>query len=240
MTLKAAIAQWLETTARDDSVSQADAESRALSLALLARYFSEDRRLEALTPALLRDFLGRWVIENASLTSRPTNHDSSRQARLDPLTLIDTLKAFIEWAARHASFAADESLAVLTELREQLPRAIAISERLSEQIASRGGAFGFPEFLTSFEAGGHSQYDLDTAGEAGCIEGYFRITHVGGGGRIEAEEMLTEMVISPILFPEAVAVLLDRDYIINLEIVRAETGWQIAACGFAYPPGTDV
>ncbi|MFL6213565.1 MAG: hypothetical protein ACJ74J_06675 [Blastocatellia bacterium] len=239
MTLDEAIAQWLDTTARDDSVSPADAESRALSLSRLARYFGARRPLEEVTPARLRDFLSRWFIENAGSAS-PCAHQQSRTVEFpDPLELSDTLAAFINWMARHTSFAGNECLAVVAELRERLPRAIAISTRLSEWLAGRGGAFGFPEFLTSFEAGGRSQYDFDTAGEAGSSEGYFRITRIDGG-HIEAEEMLSEMIVAPILFPEPIVVLLEPGYIINLELVRAQDVWQVVACGFAYPPGTDV
>jgi hypothetical protein len=239
MTLDAAIAQWLDTTARDDSVSPAEAESRALSLALLARYFGRLSQLAEMTPACLRDFLSRWLIENAGSASRPADPHSPALAPPDPLALSDTLTAFIGWLSNQTGVAADDCLAVVAELRERLPRAITISTRMSEWLAGRGGAFGFPEFLTSFEAGGRSQYDLDTAGEAGSVEGYFRIMRIAGG-QVEAEEMLTEVSVAPILFPEPVAALLEPDYIINLELVRVNEAWQIVGCGFAYPPGTDV
>ena len=114
-----------------------------------------------------------------------------------------------------------------------------ISSRLSAHLAGRGGAFGFPEFLTSFEAGGHSQYDLDAPGESGCMEGYFRILRVEGC-RVEAEETLTQTRAWPVRFPEDVAALLEENDLLDLELVRAEDGWQIVACGFAYPPGTEV
>ncbi len=239
MTLDAAIAQWLDTTARDDSVSPADAESRALSLAMLARYFGKRSQLEEVTPARLRDFLSRWFIENAGPAPRRADPHSAALESPDPLALSDTLTAFIRWAADQTGVAAGECLAVVAELRERLPRAITISTRMSEWLAGRGGAFGFPEFLTSFEAGGRSQYDFDTAGEAGSVEGYFRITRIAGA-HVEAEERLTEKIVAPILFPEPVAALLEPDYIINLELVRVNEAWQVVGCGFAYPPGADV
>jgi hypothetical protein len=240
MTLAVAIAQWLEAMARDGSVSQQEAESRALSLARFVGYFGKDRRLDELTPVRLRDFLARWFIENAGILARRANHNSSSEPPADPASLMASMAEFIHWAARNAAFtAARECMAVIAELRDRLPRALALSARLSEHIAGRGGAFGFPEFLTSFEAGGHSQYDLDVAGESECMEGYFRILRVEGR-LVEAEEALTETRLWPILFPDEVAALLEDDAIINLELVRAEEGWHIVACGFAYPPGTEV
>ncbi|HST22533.1 MAG TPA: hypothetical protein VLR90_15525, partial [Blastocatellia bacterium] len=89
------------------------------------------------------------------------------------------------------------------------------------------------------EEGGHSSYDLDEIGEVGAIEGYFRITRIEGA-MAEAEEVITEERVWPIIFPRDLASRLTNGYIINLELVRSKEGWQIAACGFAYPPGTDI
>lgn len=240
MTLAEAIAQWFEAMARDDSVSQDYAESRALSLALFATYCGKNPLLDELTPVRLRDFLARWFIERSGSAS-PRASDVAATGRLPkPTVLMEGLAEFMDWGARHLAFiAADQCLAVINELREPLPRALAISRRLSEHLAGSGGAFGFPEFLTSFEAGGHSQYDLDTVGESFCMEGYFRILRVEGD-QVEAQEMLTEARAWPILFPASIAALLETNYIINLELIHVEEGWQIAACGFAYPPGTDI
>jgi hypothetical protein len=119
----------------------------------------------------------------------------------------------------------------------QLPRAIEVFHRLSRNLA--GGAFGFAEFLTTFEEGGRARYDFDLAGEVGAREGYFRVLKVEGCS-IEAEEMITAARVSPVLFPEEVACLMEEGMVINLEIVRSKTGWQIIACGFVYPPGTEV
>jgi hypothetical protein len=240
MRLAEAIAQWLETMARVDSVSQECAESRALSLASFVTYSGRDLRLDELTPARLRDFLARWFIENAGPASHHANERLSSSGLPAPAILMDSLAAFMDWAARSIAFtAAGECLAVIAELRDRLPRALDIGARLSEHVAGRGGAFGFPEFLTSFEAGGHSQYDFDVAGESACMEGYFRILRVEGQ-RVEAEELLAETRAWPILFPDSVAALLENEFLINLELVHAEGVWHIVACGFAYPPGTEL
>jgi hypothetical protein len=110
---------------------------------------------------------------------------------------------------------------------------------LSQALANRGGAFLFPEFLTSFEAGGHSEYDIGAGGKASAREGYFRILKVEGN-RVEAEDVLLEETLAPILFPDAVAPFLKGGYLINMELLYAEKGWQILQCGFAYPPNTEV
>jgi hypothetical protein len=239
MTLDAAIAEWLNTAARDDSTSTADAESRALSLSVLSSYFGRRCQLEELTSTRLRDFLSRWFIEKAGPASLRSGSHSISSEFPAPLMLCDTLAAFIEWLASQTGVAMDELLAVIAELRERLPRAFAIGTQLAVWQAGRGGAFGFPEFLTSFEGGGRSQYDLDTAGEARSVEGYFRITRIDGA-QIEAVELLTETPIAPLIFPEQITALFEPGYILDLELVRIEEGWQVADCGFAYPPGTDV
>jgi len=239
MTLAEATAQWLAATARDDSVSQECAESRALSLSWLVEYAGPRLSLAELTPARVRDFLGRWFIDRAGILARRSRNTSAMSDVTEITALTNRLAAFINWAASVGLNSPDDCRAVIEELRERVPRALAISSRLSEQLTERGGAFGFPEFLTSFEAGGHSQYDLDEPGESDCMEGYFRILRVEGC-RVEAEELLTETRVWPILFPADVAAQLESDYIINLELLRTGETWQIAACGFAYPPNTEV
>ena len=226
MTLREATARFLEHSG--ESVKDAPR-----SFALLTACFSPDIKLDEITPSQLRDFLARWYIEQASPTSEA---DRTTEPRL----LCDALADFFRWAESAADFnGAEEHLRVLVELRQSLPRALEISASLSQRLAERGGAFGFPEFLTSFEEGGHSSYDLDVAGEAGAIEGYFRVTRIEGA-TVEAEEVITEERIWPINFPPDLASRLTNDYVINLELVRSKDGWQIAACGFAYPPGTVI
>jgi hypothetical protein len=228
MMLREAIAGFLERSGQKErSVTES-----LQSFALLTACFSPDLTLDEITPAGLRDFLARWYIEEASSTSIPTPAGGA----IEPEPLCDSLTEFFKWAGFRD---ADEHLRIIAEMRRSLPRALEISASLSQRLSERGGAFAFPEFLTSFEEGGHSSYDLDVAGEAGAIEGYFRITRVDGA-MIEAEETITEERIWPIIFPHDLALRLMNDYIINLELVRSKDGWQIGACGFTYPPGTDI
>lgn len=113
-----------------------------------------------------------------------------------------------------------------------------ITALLAQYVSERRGAFAFPEFLTSFEEGGRSAFDFDAPGEVAALEGYFRITRIEGT-RIEAEEMISETRVWPIIFPHEVAARLINGLIINLEIIRTADGWQITDCGLAYPPGTE-
>jgi hypothetical protein len=113
-----------------------------------------------------------------------------------------------------------------------------IAARLAEHLRREGGAFAFPEFLTSFEEGGRSQFDLDDAAEAGCIEGYFRVARVLGT-EIEAEETISETRVFPIRFPGEIAALLQSGFVLNLELVRVVDGWRITGSGVVYPPGAE-
>jgi hypothetical protein len=205
------------------------AQPLARSLELVTAYFSPACGIEDITPERLRDFLARWYVEKAGSPSAP-----------EPQVLIDSLADFFRWADDYAETRmARECMAVLSELRQEIPRAIEIAERLSKYVAGRGGAFGFPEFLTSFEEGGRGQFDLDRPGQAGAIEGYFRVIRVEGTS-VEAEEIISEESVWPIIFPTGVADVIRVGFIINLELVRAPEGWQVAASGFAYPPGTEL
>ncbi|MEW6213066.1 MAG: hypothetical protein AB1631_32385 [Acidobacteriota bacterium] len=190
-----------------------------LSLALVETYFKGS--MDDLDPASLRCFLSRWFIESQAESPSPEE-------------LIRALKVFLEWAEKGAGYKfASEQKALLDEMRVALPRAMEIFSRLSSHLARQGGAFGFAEFLTSFEEGGQSRYEM------GAMEGYFRIVKIDGC-RVEAEESVTETRVCPIIFPREVARLLEPGMIINLEIVRLNEGWQITACGFAYPPGVEI
>ncbi|MGA9771851.1 MAG: hypothetical protein WBV94_22665 [Blastocatellia bacterium] len=223
MTLREAIAGFLEQSVKD----------APQPFDLLTACFSPDIRVDEITAARLRDFLARWYIEQAGSTSEA---DST----VEPELLCDALAEFFRWAESAACFSsAEDHIRILSELKQSLPRALEISVSLSERLAARGGAFGFPEFLTSFEEGGHSSYDMDEAGEACAIEGYFRITRIEGA-MVEAEEIISEERVWPINLPRDLTSLFASDYIVNLELVRSKEGWQIAACGFAYPPGTDI
>lgn len=210
-------------------------ETAKFSLKLLTTYFS-DLDLSDITTANLREFLCRWYVEEA--TTAAVNNDSQRLPA--PEDFLAVLQAFFSWVK---DFAADREtlnhLAFLNELQETLPYAIALGVALSQALANRGGAFLFPEFLTSFEAGGHSEYDIGTGGEASARESYFRILKVEGN-RVEAEDVLLEETLAPILFPAEVAPFLKAGYLINLELLHTESGWQILQCGFAYPPNMEV
>ena len=225
------------------------------SLMLLADYFSPDASLTEITPSRLRDFLSRWYVEeSASKTGnsksvrreavsqanrRALNADPADQVP-NPQELLNSLSAFFEWADRQAGTNRVGGLSpIIQELRNSLPRALEITQALSNAIRERGGAFNFPEFLTSFEEGGSSQYDIDVPGKVGAIDGYFRILRVEGSS-VEAVELISEERVWPIVFPSEVAERLDIGYVINLELVRNPQGWLIAGCGFAYPPGTDI
>ena len=206
----------------------------AQSIELLRDYLSARPTvvLTSTLPALLRDFLSRWYVEATS----------SRQLPL-PAALLESLEVFLSWLAERDQAAIEaECSPVLRELSTTLPRALEITEAVSKHLAGRGGAFSFPEFLTTFAEGGQSNYDIAAAGEGegpGAVEGYFRVIRVEGLS-IEVQDLISEESYSPVICPEDVARLLEPFYIVNLEIVRVAEGWHIASCGFAYPPGTDI
>lgn len=214
----------------EEQISADKAERRSLDL--LTYFFTADN-LDDITPCRLRDFLARHYIEKVS--ARDSIEEIPRPDRL-----ISTVREFFSWADQYShGDSAKEYLKVIAELEVSLPRALEIFITLSSCLARRGGAFTFPEYLISFEEGGRSQYDIDEAGDAGAREGYFRVIRIEGI-RVEAEELITEESIWPLIFPEEVAPLLEPQYIINLEIIRASDAWHIASCGFAYPPGTEI
>jgi len=252
MRLRQAIASFLDHARQSESIVKVSLESCARALELLTTYFSHDINLAEITTATIRDFLNRWYVERAgSRSSEMTTAESALPAALtseseeacrapEPQALCDSLREFFVWAQGDAELdKADEYIGLLEDARKRLPRALELTALLSQTLAERGGAFAFPEFLTSFEEGGHSQYDLDTPGEVAAIEGYFRITQVKGA-MVEAEEIISDERVWPIIFPPRVASRLMSDYIINLELVRKDEVWQVSACGFAYPPGTDL
>lgn len=192
-----------------------------------------------ITASTLRDFLARWYVELAS-ASKPVSSPASDRKFPSPQILLGSLAEFFKWVDENcgAKIALECSL-VLSELEESLPRALEITSALSKHLSARGGAFSFPEFLTSFEQGGHSEYDIGEPGEISAIEGYFLIERVEGT-RAEGLEIVADKRAWPIIFPEEVASLIGAGFIINLEIVRAGDRWQIANCGFAFPPNTEV
>ncbi|HKY03548.1 MAG TPA: hypothetical protein VJQ56_01595, partial [Blastocatellia bacterium] len=157
-----------------------------------------------------------------------------------PVNLLDSLRSFCNWAATAApgvEFA--PQLEIISELARTLPRASEINDALSLWSSERRGTVRFPEFLTSFEEGGHSQYDLDVPGDRGAIEGYFRVLKVEGPF-IEAEEVISEQRLWPVKLPGRLPDLAEPGYIINFEVSRAGEGWEVTDCGLAYPPATEI
>jgi hypothetical protein len=258
MTLAEARRRFRDYPRQNDSTvdSQLQSAKHNQAALLLTNYFSPDAALTEITPAGLRDFLSRWYVEkacaskpNVSNDAHPTVHRIPRSLNAwrtepdqvpEPQDLLDSLAEFFKWADRQAGTdQATQYSPVMIELSRSLPRALEIADALTSALRQRGGAFNFPEFLTSFEQGGSSQYDIDAPGNLGAIDGYFRIVRVEGAA-VEAEELISEERVWPIIFPSEVAALLEYGYIINLELVRKPEGWQIAGCGFAYPPGTEI
>jgi len=247
MTLAEATRCFRDYASQNDSTVDPQLQSGVhnRALLLLTSYASPDTALTEITPSGLRDFLSRWYVEKAC-ASKPNVSNESLNARRtepdqlpEPHDLLDSLAEFFKWADRQAGI--DQGMQyspILIELSRSLPRALEIASVLTNALRQRGGAFNFPEFLTSFEQGGSSQYDIDVPGNLGAIDGYFRIVRVEGSS-VEAEELISEERVWPIIFPSEVAALLGDGYIINLELVRKPEGWQIAGCGFAYPPGIE-
>jgi hypothetical protein len=133
----------------------------------------------------------------------------------------------------------DEDAAVLDELEDTLPRAIEITNLLARSLRERRGPFGFAEFLTTFEQGGQSHYDIDSGGEIPRKEGFFKVVRVEAI-EIAAEELISEELFSPISITEEVGALLEPGYILNLEIARVGASWEIIESGLVHPPGSPV
>jgi hypothetical protein len=260
MTLAQAIARFLDRSGLIDST--ANTAPRALihnrSLSLLTEYFPTDATLNDITPSTLRDLISRWYVEQASaslqngltpIDSRAISEDGRATDALnphhsdhvpEPHGLLSSLEEFFKWADQQTCPSQYAELSsILVELRQTLPRALEITDALTNALRERGGSFTFPEFLTSFEEGGSSQYDIDAPGHVGAIDGYLRIIRVEGAS-VEAEDLISEERVWPIIFPGEVAALVEAGYILSLELIRDRHGWQIAACGFAYPPGTEI
>ncbi|MBI3652417.1 MAG: hypothetical protein HY231_15450 [Acidobacteria bacterium] len=226
------------------SVNQSDSRALADSLALLAMPLAEFS-IDEITPAKWRDFLSRWYLEE--VITRSTVEQPAK-ALPEARTLIAALRKFFRWLDTSSAASpglenaalAKQRIVVLQSLEQTLPGAIAITQMLGQALASQRGAFTFAEFLTSFEEGGHSAYDIgNQAGAVNALEGYFKVLRVDGA-QVEAEELISEERVWPIIFPEAVAPLLDAPYIINLELLRQQDRWHIINCGFAYPPDTEM
>ena len=223
MNISAAIAEFL---------SQSETEQHPLTL--LIEFLPPDSDFSSLTPERLRAFLSPWSIDHG-LT--PSTRGSAGSLQSDYEKLFESLAAFLGWAAATSGVDEAAGLSVIEELRAGLPQALEITSRLAKWQEERRGAFGFPEFLTSFEDGGRSAYDLDDAGEVAAVDNVFRLTRVAGR-EVEVEDLVTGHRIWPVLFPASVAEVLAEGFLLNLELVRRGGSWEISAAGQAYPPGT--
>jgi hypothetical protein len=243
MTLREVTQEFLESARQKDFPRNASLDSLARSLDTLLIYFSPDIAPQEITPAALRDFLSRWYVEESGSPPKAdakAAHPGHAASHIAPEALCVSLEDFFKWAQAGEKIGnANEHLLIIETARRDLPRVFEITRRLTQRLAETGGAFAFPEFLTSFEEGGRSQYDLDSPGEVGAIEGYFRISRIDGA-RVEAQEVISDEMVWPIIFPVDVVTLLFLDCIINLELTLKSDGWRIASCGFAYPPGTEI
>jgi hypothetical protein len=238
MTFGSIFEKYLESLKLPNGSIDAKQSYQTLALTRFSEILPELANARAIKSDLFREVLSRRYVEEATLHGLRDGVDETEE--LEPGAFLDTLCSFFEWAHENRVFQlAANCLEVLTELRQSIPRAIKIGVTLSKEITARGDATIFPEFLTSFEQGGASRYDIDSPDGQGVIEGYFRIRRVENLD-IEAEEIITEEVVWPIEFPPVTARLLSEGFLINLEIVRESRAWRIAGCGFAYPPGTDI
>jgi hypothetical protein len=231
MRLSQAAAAFLESIEQKTSVESCYSYERSLDLLIAS--FTGECHLADITASRLREFLARWYVEHVSA-------NDNRAKIPGPDKIIASLREFFHQSGVCSdSEVTRQRLEVIAELERTLPRALEIFTALSSNLAERGGAFGFSEFLTSFEEGGRSQYDIDSPGDLSAREGYFRLIQITGS-EVEVEELITEDRLWPVIFPEEVARLLEPEYIINLEIIRTSRGWHIVSCGFAYPPGTEI
>jgi hypothetical protein len=235
MTLAQATSLFIETQANDPTSSSPNTRS---ALRLLTQFFPNNTTTSDLTLSGLREFLTRWYIDEAA--SQPDDKACPNELLPTPDELIDVLVRFFFWL--DATYSTTYSTCfsdILAWTRTSVPIALQLTSKLTDMIRRPAGAFSFPEFLTSFEEGGRSQYNVDWAGETSAMDGYFRIVSIEGS-TVEALELLTDETVAPIDIPAAVAETLQVGYVINLEIVREQNSWKIVGCGFAYPPEFEI
>jgi hypothetical protein len=238
MTFESIAEQYLGSIEIENGSRDAKHCNHKLALARLSEILPDLANTRTINPDQLREALSRRFVEEVTL--RRLRGGSDEAEEMGPGAFLDALYSFFDWARGKGVLPlADKCSEVLAELRQTLPRAIMIGVSLSKELAERGVATSFPEFLTSFEQGGASRYDIDSADGRGVIEGYFRIRRVENH-HIEAEEIITEEIVWPVDFPPSTARLLSEGFIINMEIIRKSHAWQVFDCGFVYPPGTDL
>jgi len=235
MTLAEATSLFIETQTNDPTSSSPRTRS---ALRLLAEFFPKNTTTTELMLPGIREFLTRWYVDEAA--SQPDDKTSPDERLPTPDELIDALVRFFSWVDVTCGTTYSTRFSdILARTKTSLPIALRLTCELTETIRQPEGAFSFPEFLTSFEEGGRSQYDVDVGGETSAMDGYFRIVNVDGSC-VEAVELLSEDTVGPIHFPTAVAKTLQVGYVINLEIVRGQKSWKIVGSGFAYPPEFEI
>jgi hypothetical protein len=217
------------------SQTSCTAETREC-ITLLKSYMSDVERNNPFnSPQDLRYFLGNWYL------ARCVGVTFGEKAPA-PAAMLDAVAAFIEFATLRRDLKGENAaplLAVVSEFSITLPSAIDMSGRLIDYVSDKRGPFAFPEFLTTFEEGGRSEYDVDTTGRPASLEGYFTILRIDGVN-MEAEENITEKIVWPIVIPEPLAGCFKPGFMVNLELVRRSEGWVISGCGLVHPPGVPV
>jgi hypothetical protein len=230
MNLVTAIREFARIIASEDCTATSarrDVSESTRPLELLSSYFSGADDVCQIVPERLREFLTRWMIEH-------------RPADFPVESVLGSLEQFFGWIQSTGSADFSRHLSMISELRPAIVKADKLGTALSKSVRARG--FGFPEFLTSFEDGGRSLYDIDEPGKtggAGSVDGLFRVIRVEGS-EVEAEETISGERFWPIDFPFESLSLVAPQYVINLALIRVGDRWKIYESGFAYPPQADV
>ena len=219
-----------------DEALSAFASSKETGSASVLSYLEPESLEFRNRPVDRRLFLDCLCVSYVRSWTPTRNEDSPPVA---PSQFLDDLARLIVWLSANREFPEhDECSETISDLRRTLPRAILLRQRLMGVIEDRHGPFTFPEFLTSFENGGRSEYDVDTPGELGVLEGYFQVVSVNPD--IIVEELITERTIAPILLPGEAAALVEAGQILTLELIHSDRGWVIRECGNVFPPGTRI
>jgi hypothetical protein len=212
----------------------------------IEKYLPITTDLSDISPALLKNTIGRWAVERPETGNRPGLQSGQHASSHAPATTssIDLALRFFSWCEGDESSGITEAhLSELRDLQTTITVAQTISSALALWLRGKRGAFGFSEFLTSFEDGGHSEYDLQTitrdpSEKESAIESYFKVLRVDGTVA-EVEDVISGMPVGPVEFPEAISDQIAAGYTLNLELIRDNDRWQIVDAGLVYPPGVD-
>jgi len=216
-------------------------EDRGRAISLLIEYFGSETRLADLNADSLNDFLCRWCIERSrhSETDAAGRRVDSSRALIQaiPKTVLELL----DFASRQVDPAtASASREAVEYARINLPRSLEVSRLLAEAVSRDESGTEFRDFLTTFEAGGQSEYDVDDPSDSvvddqpAALEGFFRVKKIEGT-LVEMEEVIGEELVGLVFFPADVAALLQPEDVLELELIADGENWSIIACGFAYP-----